>query len=275
MQVQDGTYVSSMVEDASFLVHKSLRRSVSTRSEQAIMAVCNRVTEVGFSRLPDPKEGWFDVFHPLFFLLVCGCLVVCLCPSLSYCFSAFARLCCLSCPSLCLSDVTPRSRVCVCTFAQYAGVVCRITSRRGSIVASRSPREKAGQRIVDSPVAAAIFAALCNTRRDSIAPAIHHGPRRSTSATSTVSGTGLNIPLHARGALIFSSWLPKLDTRPPRPGAFVLRRACDGGGSQGARRGRGRRRRRGGAQPTSGRLLHGSRKVRLWVMSTARPRTVP
>lgn len=45
-QVQDGTYVSSMVEDASFLVHKSLRRSVSTRSEQAIMAVCNRVTEV-------------------------------------------------------------------------------------------------------------------------------------------------------------------------------------------------------------------------------------
>lgn len=46
-QVQDGTYVSSMVEDASFLVHKSLRRSVSTRSEQAIMAVCNRVTEVG------------------------------------------------------------------------------------------------------------------------------------------------------------------------------------------------------------------------------------
>ncbi|CAN0445618.1 unnamed protein product, partial [Laminaria digitata] len=35
-----------MVEDASFLVHKSLRRSVSTRSEQAIMAVCNRVTEV-------------------------------------------------------------------------------------------------------------------------------------------------------------------------------------------------------------------------------------
>lgn len=46
LQVQDGTYVSSMVEDASFLVHKSLRRSVSTRSEQAIMAVCNRVTEV-------------------------------------------------------------------------------------------------------------------------------------------------------------------------------------------------------------------------------------
>lgn len=45
-QVQDGTYVSSMVEDASFLVQKSLTRSVSTRSEQAIMAVCNRVTEV-------------------------------------------------------------------------------------------------------------------------------------------------------------------------------------------------------------------------------------
>lgn len=49
-QVQDGTYVSSMVEDASFLVHKSLRRSVSTRSEQAIMAVCNRVTEVRLAR---------------------------------------------------------------------------------------------------------------------------------------------------------------------------------------------------------------------------------
>ncbi|CAM9593874.1 unnamed protein product [Ectocarpus sp. 4 AP-2014] len=54
IEVQDGTYVSSMVEDASFLVHKSLRRSVSTRSEQAIMAVCNRVTEILDPHAPEP-----------------------------------------------------------------------------------------------------------------------------------------------------------------------------------------------------------------------------
>ncbi|CAN0018701.1 unnamed protein product, partial [Discosporangium mesarthrocarpum] len=46
IEVQEGVRVSSMVEDASFLIHKSLERSVSTQSEQAIMAVCNRVTEV-------------------------------------------------------------------------------------------------------------------------------------------------------------------------------------------------------------------------------------
>ncbi|CAM9503110.1 unnamed protein product [Scytosiphon promiscuus] len=55
IEVQDGTYVSSMVEDASFLVHKSLRRSVSTRSEQAIMAVCNRVTEILDPHAPEPS----------------------------------------------------------------------------------------------------------------------------------------------------------------------------------------------------------------------------
>ncbi|CAM9883678.1 unnamed protein product, partial [Hapterophycus canaliculatus] len=55
IEVQDETYVSSMVEDASFLVHKSLRRSVSTRSEQAIMAVCNRVTEILDPHAPEPS----------------------------------------------------------------------------------------------------------------------------------------------------------------------------------------------------------------------------
>lgn len=64
--------MSSMVEDASFLVHKSLRRSVSTRSEQAIMAVCNRVTEV---------RSMSDKFH---FLLRTWLLV-----------SLFRCLCCL------------------------------------------------------------------------------------------------------------------------------------------------------------------------------------
>lgn len=65
-QVQDGTYVSSMVEDASFLVHKSLRRSVSTRSEQAIMAVCHRVKEVSSTTV------CFTVTIPRFLSFVLG-----------------------------------------------------------------------------------------------------------------------------------------------------------------------------------------------------------
>lgn len=65
-QVQDGTYVSSMVEDASFLVHKSLRRSVSTRSEQAIMAVCHRVKEVSTTTVCPAVVA---ITHLLFFLL--------------------------------------------------------------------------------------------------------------------------------------------------------------------------------------------------------------
>lgn len=73
--------MSSMVEDASFLVHKSLRRSVSTRSEQAIMAVCNRVTEVSQSFFI-----LFDCFHACLFAY----LFLCLSPPLLcvYCLSS-------------------------------------------------------------------------------------------------------------------------------------------------------------------------------------------
>ncbi|CAM9406742.1 unnamed protein product [Chrysoparadoxa australica] len=46
IEVADGVKVSSMVEDASFLIQKSLERSISTCSEHAIMAMCNRITEI-------------------------------------------------------------------------------------------------------------------------------------------------------------------------------------------------------------------------------------
>ncbi len=91
--------MSSMVEDASFLVHKSLRRSVSTRSEQAIMAVCNRVTEVRWACLPD---GWFVALVPpelfLFYVCLFGFILMFLS---AFVYLRYSRISCLSCPSLC------------------------------------------------------------------------------------------------------------------------------------------------------------------------------
>jgi hypothetical protein len=55
IEVQDGVRVSSMVEDAGFLLLKSLERSVSTHSEQAIMATVNRIADILDPAAPPPS----------------------------------------------------------------------------------------------------------------------------------------------------------------------------------------------------------------------------
>ncbi len=47
--------MSSMVEDAAFLLLKSLERSVSTHSTQAIMATVNRIADILDPLAPQPS----------------------------------------------------------------------------------------------------------------------------------------------------------------------------------------------------------------------------
>jgi len=55
MEVQPNVFCSSMVEDTFFLVKKSLERTISTGSDQAIMAIFNRLVEL-FDPQNEPAE---------------------------------------------------------------------------------------------------------------------------------------------------------------------------------------------------------------------------